>query len=320
MKTIFYDRDGQYYQLTAATPSFEKEDIGESLVWWTIALYALMMVVSIVIYVTVFYRCMRPFYVLIGWLDAYKIGQANRPLVNPTDITEFARLNDVAVRTMRRNEQIYEQQRQFTGNASHELQTPIAICINRMEMLMEDETLSPQQMEAAAKVLDSLGNLQKLNKSMLLLSRIDSGQFPETEKNLSFRSIIDGMIDDYRSIYSYKEITLEYSPEGDFHCDINSQLAATLVANLLKNAFVHSDGGKIIISLSEDCFSISNGPADEPLDAETVFQRFAQGKHRRNESSGLGLAIVKSICGQFGLSVRYGFSGGFHTFSVRKIK
>ncbi len=320
MKTIFYDRDGQYYQLTAATPSFEKEDIGESLVWWTIALYALMMVVSIVIYVTVFYRCMRPFYVLIGWLDAYKIGQANRPLVNPTDITEFARLNDVAVRTMRRNEQIYEQQRQFTGNASHELQTPIAICINRMEMLMEDETLSPQQMEAAAKVLDSLGNLQKLNKSMLLLSRIDSGQFPETEKNLSFRSIIDGMIDDYRSIYSYKEITLEYSPEGDFHCDINSQLAATLVANLLKNAFVHSDGGKIIISLSEDCFSISNGPADEPLDAETVFQRFAQGKHRRNESSGLGLAIVKSICGQFGLSVRYGFSGGFHTFLVRKIK
>ena len=218
------------------------------------------------------------------------------------------------------NQNLAEQQRQFTGNASHELQTPIAICINRMEMLMEDETLSPQQMAAAAKVLDSLGNLQKLNKSMLLLSRIDSGQFPDTEKNLSFRGIIDGMIDDYQSIYSHKGIVLEYPDGDDFHCDINRQLAATLVANLLKNAFVHSDGGKIIISLSEDCFSISNGPADEPLDAETVFQRFAQGKHRRNESSGLGLAIVKSICGQFGLSVRYGFSGGFHTFSVRKIK
>ena len=175
-------------------------------------------------------------------------------------------------------------------------------------------------MEAAAKVLDSLGNLQKLNKSMLLLSRIDSGQFPDTEKNLSFRGIIDGMIDDYQSIYSHKGIVLEYPDGDDFHCDINRQLAATLVANLLKNAFVHSDGGRIIILLSEDCFSISNGPADEPLDADTVFQRFAQGKHRRNESSGLGLAIVKSICDQFGLSVRYSFSGGFHTFSVRKIK
>ncbi len=318
MKTIFYDNTGQYYQLTAATPSFEKDDIGKSLIWWTISLYALMMIVSIIIYVTVFYRCMKPFYVLIGWLDAYKIGQTNRPLENPTDITEFARLNDVAVRTMRRNEQIYEQQRQFTGNASHELQTPIAICINRMEMLMEDDTLTPQQMEAAAKVLESLGNLQKLNKSMLLLSRIDSGQFPETEKNLSLRTIIDGMIDDYKSIYAHKKIEVEYLPGNDFHCDINRQLATTLVANLLKNAFVHGDNGKIIITLSEQAFTISNGPAKEALDADVVFQRFAQGKHRRNESSGLGLAIVKSICEQFNLSVTYRFIGNYHTFTVEK--
>lgn len=318
MKTIFYDSNGQYYQLTAATPSFEKDDISESLIGWTIALYAIMMIVSVVIYVAVFYRCMKPFYVLIDWLDAYKIGQPNQPLDNPTDISEFARLNDVAVRTMRRNEQIYEQQRQFTGNASHELQTPIAICINRMEMLMEDETLQPHQMEAAAKVLDSLGNLQKLNKSMLLLSRIDSGQFPETEHELSFRNIVDSMIDDYRAIYSNKGIKIDYPDEGDFRCDINRHLASMLVANLLKNAFVHSDGGTIRIMLDGNSFSVSNGPATEPLETETIFQRFSQGRHRRNESSGLGLAIVKSICTRFNLTVAYEFSDNFHTFTVKK--
>lgn len=319
MTTVFGDNEGRYYRLTVATPSYEKEDISESLLLWTSILYICLTIATIAIFATVFYRSMRPFYILINWLDNYKIGQQNAPLENPTDIKEFARLNDVATRAMKRNEQLYEQQRQFTGNASHELQTPLAICMNRLEMLMEDENLSPEQMEAMAKVLDSLENIQKLNKSMLLLSKIENGQFPATTKDVSFRGIVDKVIDDYTAIYQHKGMTVDYKPTADFRCDINEQLATTLVTNLLKNAFVHGEPGGIIrIDTCKTSFSVATGIATEPLDGEAVFQRFNQGKHKKKESSGLGLAIVKSICEQFNLKANYYFSEGFHVFTIEK--
>ena len=313
MKTIFYDRDGQYYQLTAATPSFEKEDIGESLVWWTIALYALMMVVSIVIYVTVFYRCMRPFYVLIGWLDAYKIGQANRPLVNPTDITEFARLNDVAVRTMRRNEQIYEQQRQFTGNASHELQTPIAICINRMEMLMEDESLTETQLEELAKVYETLDHITKLNKSLLLISKIENGQYPEST-TIDIGALFKKFLPDYEDVYSYKNISVELKESESLLIQMNDTLATILITNLLKNAFVHNvKGGCIRIEVSQKGFIIGNSAHGEALDSEHIFNRFYQGS-KKEHSTGLGLAIAATICKLYPCELRYSYKENMHFF------
>ena len=65
---------------------------------------------------------------------------------NDTQITEFRKLNEAAIRYVERTEQMFEQQKQFIGNASHEIQTPLAICRNRLEMLMEDDSLSEKQL------------------------------------------------------------------------------------------------------------------------------------------------------------------------------
>lgn len=94
---------------------------------------------------------MRPLYVLLHWLDKYRIGKVNEPLQNNTRVSEFRKLNEAAVRYAERSEQMFEQQKQFIGNASHEMQTPLAICRNRLEMLMEDENLSESQLEELMK-------------------------------------------------------------------------------------------------------------------------------------------------------------------------
>lgn len=315
--TIFKNMEDRYFKLTVATPTFEKEDIREAILYWIVILFCCLVVAVVAINSFVFYRSMRPLYVFLKWLDNYRIGQKNSPLNNPTKITEFRRLNEVGVRTMERNERLYEQQREFTGNASHELQTPLAISINRVEMLMEDETLTPEQLEALAKIHHSLGNIVKLSKSMLLLSRIENGQFPDTT-NVSFSRIVDNVLDDYKAIYSYKDIQVEVVRDGDFECKINEQLASMLVTNLLKNAFVHTEEGTIRISISAGQFAVSNGPSDEALDGESIFHRFNQGKKRKNESTGLGLTIVRSICEQFGLTVNYSFVDSYHTFRIAK--
>ena len=146
--TIFKNMEDRYFKLTVATPTFEKEDIREAILYWIVILFCCLVVAVVAINSFVFYRSMRPLYVFLKWLDNYRIGQKNSPLNNPTKITEFRRLNEVGVRTMERNERLYEQQREFTGNASHELQPPLAIRIYRVEMLMEDEPLTPEQLEA----------------------------------------------------------------------------------------------------------------------------------------------------------------------------
>lgn len=74
-------------------------------------------------------------------------GKENEALNNDTQITEFRKLNDAAVRYAERTEQMFEQQKQFIGNASHEIQTPLAICRNRLEMLMDDDSLSEINLE-----------------------------------------------------------------------------------------------------------------------------------------------------------------------------
>ena len=179
LTTIFKDDENRFYELTVSTPSIEKEDLTAAIRNWMIFLYVALLLVIIVVNVWVFQQSMRPLYVLLHWLDGYRIGSKNKPLENDTQITEFRKLNEAAIRNAERSEQLFEQQKQFIGNASHEIQTPLAICRNRLEMMMEDESLSESQLEELMKTHQTLEHITKLNKSLLLLSKIDNGQFTD---------------------------------------------------------------------------------------------------------------------------------------------
>lgn len=96
---------------------------------------------------------MKPLYVLLEWLDNYRLDSHSKPLENPTRVTEFQTLNEAVLRSMERSEALYEQQKLFIGNASHEMQTPLAICRNRLEMLMEDETLTESSWKSWRKLI-----------------------------------------------------------------------------------------------------------------------------------------------------------------------
>ena len=174
LTTIFKDDENRFYELTVSTPSIEKEDLTAAIRNWMTFLYVALLLVIIVVNVWVFQQSMRPLYVLLHWLDGYRIGSKNKPLENDTQITEFRKLNEAAIRNAERSEQLFEQQKQFIGNASHEIQTPLAICRNRLEMMMEDESLSESQLEELMKTHQTLEHITKLNKSLLLLSKIDN--------------------------------------------------------------------------------------------------------------------------------------------------
>ena len=315
LTTIFKDDGEKFFELTVATPSIEKDDLKDAMAGWMIFLYIALLLTIIVINVWVFYRNMRPLYVLLHWLDKYRIGKGNEPLQNNTRVSEFRKLNEAAVRYAERSEQMFEQQKQFIGNASHEMQTPLAICRNRLEMLMEDENLSESQLEELMKTHQTLEYITKLNKSLLLLSKIDNGQFTDT-KEVDLNVLLRQYLEDYKEVYSYKNIEVSITEQANFHITMNESLAIALLTNLLKNAFVHNvDEGHIRIIITKHSITFRNSGEKQPLDETHIFERFYQG-HKKEGSTGLGLAITDSICRLQQLNLRYYFEQGEHCFEI----
>lgn len=317
LTTIFRDGQGKYHQLTVSTPSIEKEDLKKSIQLWIIFLYVALLLCIILVSIWVFYRNMRPLYILLHWMDEYQTGKNNTPLRNNTKITEFQKLNNAVVRYTERTEQIFEQQKQFIGNASHEIQTPLAICRNRLEMLMEDDSLSEKQLEELIKTHQTLEYITKLNKSLLLLTKIDNKQFSDT-KNLELNTHLKQYIEDYKEVYQYKNIQVNIEETGHFYINMNESLATVLLTNLLKNAFVHNiDEGIIQIIITTDSIIFKNTGIKHPLDREHIFERFYQG-NKKEGSTGLGLAIVDSICQLQHLKLQYSFEEEKHCFKISK--
>lgn len=315
LRTIFKDKHRQYYELTVNTPTIEKHDLQEAILNWMLLLYFSLLLLIILVNTWVYYRSMRPLHVLLKWMKQYTVGKSQGPPDLQTNITEFRKLNEAAVQTHRRNQAIYEQQKQFIGNASHELQTPLAICQNRLEMLAESESLSEERLAEIAKIQQTLTYIIRLNKSLLFLFKIENNQFQES-RDICLNELIGSQLEDYREVFDYKNIRVEVHQSAILTVHMNSTLATALITNLLKNAFVHNrPQGEIDIEIRSDHFSISNTGQPEALDSSRIFLRFYQGKHSGEGSSGLGLSVAESICKLYRLRIRYDYTG-MHCFRI----
>lgn len=314
--TIFRTEDERYMELVVYTPTIEKLDLLRAILGWIIFLYVLLLLIILSINIWVFRKNMKPLYVLLKWLDTSQLGKKNEPLENTTKITEFRKLNAATMAFAERGEKLFEQQKTFIGNASHEMQTPLAICRNRLEMLMEDETLTEHQLNELIKTHQTLENLTRMNHSLLLLCKIENGQFVDT-RSVCLNDILAHYLDDYKEVYAYRNITVTVTTDSSFCVEMNDSLVSVLVTNLLKNSFVHNiDGGFIYIKITANTFEISN-TGEKPLDRERIFERFYQGQ-KKEGSTGLGLALVDSICKANHLKIDYTYVENRHIFTISK--
>lgn len=317
LTSIFQTADGKYWQLKVIIPTFEKEDFRQAIVNWMLCLYILMMIVLVSIIIWKYNKHMRPLYKVLHWLEAYQVGRKNPPLDNPTKVEEFIQLNETAQAFVQRSEAVFEQQKVFIGNVSHEMQTPLAISLNRLEMLMDDDALTERQLAELIKTHQTLTHLTRLNKSLLLLFKIDNNQFIE-ETTVSFRQLVEKYLDDYKEVYAHKHIQVTCQVVSDFTVQMNDMLANMLITNLLKNAFVHNvESGMLRIEIQKEYFSIQNSGVSTPLDSVKIFQRFYQ--QQKNEgNTGLGLAIADAVCKHSALALEYIYHIGVHEFRISR--
>ena len=287
LKTAFRGQDKKFYELTIMISTLEQDDMIEAILWSIVILYVTLLICILIISEVVFRKSLTPFYKLLNWLNQFTLGGKNLPLDNPTKIKEFRQLNETILKMTRRNEEMYSQQKQFIENASHELQTPLAICRNKLELLAERPDCTEGQLEEIEDIHRNLGRIVKLNKSLLLLSRIENGQFHET-KEVEFNPIIKELVEDFQEIYEHKNLHVEV--EENAVCKV--------------------------IRIQSTGITFTNSTDRGTLDQSRLFTRFYQADNKKSDSTGLGLAIVQSIVHLYHFHISYSFDGK-HRFDLQ---
>ena len=308
-----FQQNGEYYKLKVITSMVEEDDLIEDLLYSLLWLYLGLIISIIILNNIVLKKVWNPFYKLITELKNFNIEKDENIKVQDTSIEEFNLLNKQIQVLLQKSRDSFTGQKQFIENASHELQTPLAISINKLELYIENNNLSESELVQIAPVLNNLERLTRFNKSLLLLSKIENRQFL-SEQKLSINSIIQDLVEDFSDFASHKEIELTIDVNGTIDFKMNKDLAIILFTNLIKNAIVHGKSEHLInIEIDKQEVKISNFSNSGALKKEKLFTRFY--KISNKNSNGLGLAISKAIADEYDLELEYYFDVK-HIFKV----
>ncbi|WP_276877823.1 sensor histidine kinase [Chryseobacterium joostei] len=256
----------------------------------------------------------KPFRNTLDRLKTFNLNSQNKMEFPSSDTTEFEELNQALHKLIERNISIYKTQKEFTENASHELQTPLAIIKNKLDLLLQDQDLTERQYSIAEDMNKALTRSSRINKNLLLLAKIDNNQFDNSEV-ISFDHLLHQSIDLLQEHFEQKNISVEDKINSDIKVNGNSSLTEIMINNLIINAIRHtSPGGSIFIQLTDSSFEVSNS-GTEKLDTDLLFKRFSK-LSANNNGSGLGLSIIQEICKFHHWTVNYKFENGYHIFSV----
>ncbi|WP_018341795.1 sensor histidine kinase [Cytophaga aurantiaca] len=312
LKTVFTINHTDYYELNILSSMVEEDDLIEDLFYSLIWLYAILLVSIFLVNTFLLRKIWKPFYDLLNQLENFNLSSSNfQPL--KTNVHEFKLLNNSVSDLLKKNIELYTSQKQFIENASHELQTPLAISINKLELLAEKNELTETDLYMVASVIENLQRLTRLNKSLLLLSKIENKQFSD-EETVSVNEIVNRLAEDFSDLASFKNISIEVVQHAELSVKMNKDLADVLLGNLIKNAVVHnSSNGYVKIILEQDSVLIENS-GDQTLDAQHIFKRFYKNAAEKN-TTGLGLAIVKTVADKYGFEITYSYNDK-HCFRI----
>lgn len=314
LESVFKNNE-EYYKITVLTSMVEEDDQIHNLLKYTIILYAIL-IISILILNNFFLRKVwKPFYKILDQLKGYQLEKKEPIRYKATKIEEFALLNESIEKLLSRAQHSYSKQKQFIENASHELQTPLAIAINKLELLFEKETLTDTQAEQVQQALENLERLTRLNRSLILISKIENNQFP-TQEHVDLKAVIEQIILDFSDMAIHKNLRLILDAEPVTIKNTNPDLIYILFSNLIKNTISHGEPDSTVsMSLTSKNFSIRNHSSMDSLEDKAIFERFKKIGNNAN-STGLGLSIAKSIADKFGFSLDYNFQNDQHIFTV----
>ncbi|MBK8601358.1 MAG: HAMP domain-containing histidine kinase [Flavobacterium sp.] len=257
----------------------------------------------------------KPFYETLQQIEKFEIDKNSILKLNISDIEEFSRLNHSINNLIERNTSIYKSQREFIENAAHELQTPIAIFKGKLENILQRKDLNSEQFKLIDDLNNTTSRLVKLNKNLLVLSKIDSNSYHEIEK-IKLSEIINNQLSFFSEQALSKKISISTELSDEVVVNSNHFLAEMLISNLFLNTINHNElNGQIIVKLNNNSLSFSNTGILLQLQTEKMFERFSK-SNPSSQGNGLGLSIIKKIVDTNHWRINYHFANRMHTFEI----
>lgn len=301
--------------ITLSKSLIETDDIIETIFLSLFLIFVFMIFALMVLNSLTTRRIWQPFQVILNHIENFNFqsGKGYKPV--STDIKEFNNLNDkLSVMTKKLTED-YFTLKEFSENASHEMQTPLAIIQTKLELLFQQNNISEENIKVLQSVYQATNRLSRLHKELNLLTRIENKEFSE-QQTISFKTIIEDQLENFSDIIEIKKLKFNKDIQFDYTFTGNKYLIETMISNLLSNAIQHNiKNGWIRIRLTKEKFTISNSGEKPDVATETLFKRFKKSK-QSTDSSGLGLAIVKQICILHNLNIKYTFKENEHTLII----
>lgn len=313
--TSYVTVNHENYQIKIWRSTLEFDELLEGIFTSLIILLLLLFMMYLIINFWISKLLWKPFYHTVAHVKNFRANDNTIPEFDKTSIVEFETLN-ASIQTMMSKMIVdYNSQKKFTENASHEIQTPLAVIKSKIDLLIQSENLTEKEVKLISSIDEATSKLIRLNKSLLLLTKIENKQFKFTEK-ISVEKTVNNSINLFDAFIENQKISIQQTTAHDFLINMNPDLCLILMDNLLQNAIRHNyPGGQINIHIDNNSLSICNTGQDKPLEIGVLFERF-QKKSNLQESMGLGLSISHEIAEISGLALKYSFINEQHCFSL----
>ena len=307
--------EGNPYTYSARINLVEKEDLMKSIAILFLVIISLLLVGLFVITKRLSINLWKPFYETLNQIEKFEIDKSNHPKFTETNIEEFNRLNNSIEKLITKNTSIYHSQREFIENAAHELQTPLAVFQAKIDTLIQNADFTQEQYKMLSSLNDSVSRLNRLNKNLLLLSKMENDIYNE-KQTINLKEAIEKHFDFFTEQAKAKNLIIKTEMNEAVAVKSNPVLAEILISNLFLNAIRHNvSDGQVLVTLSNHSLTFSNTGQSQTLVADKLFNRFSK-SNPSEQGNGLGLAIIKKIADQNNWKISYSFANNFHSFSV----
>ncbi|MFM9944079.1 MAG: sensor histidine kinase [Bacteroidia bacterium] len=307
--------EGNPYTYSARINLVEKEDLMKSIAILFLVIISLLLIGLFVITKRLSINLWKPFYETLNQIEKFEIDKSNHPKFTETNIEEFNRLNNSIEKLITKNTSIYHSQREFIENAAHELQTPLAVFQAKIDTLIQNADFTQEQYKMLSSLNDSVSRLNRLNKNLLLLSKMENDIYNE-KQTINLKEAIEKHFDFFTEQAKAKNLIIKTEMNEAVAVKSNPVLAEILISNLFLNAIRHNvSDGKVLVTLSNHSLTFSNTGQSQTLVADKLFNRFSK-SNPSEQGNGLGLAIIKKIADLNNWKISYSFANNFHSFSV----
>jgi len=305
--------NGKFYKATVTKSEMEVEYLVGLIVLTTGIIVLLLFLILFIANRLLLRKIWKPFYELLQSIKQFNLLNKKYTGNVHTNIDEFRDLDNAVNLMTSTIIKDYETLKNFSDNASHEMQTPLAVINSKLDLLIQEPNLGNEQVRQVQAMYDAVGRLTRLNQSLLLLTKIENNQFTKAE-SIRLDLLIKEKLLQLEDLAATKHLKMD-TVLDEVTVKMDDYLADILLNNLFNNAIRHNiEDGLIKIELYIGRLIVSNtGPAFN-FNASHIFDRFKKADH--SEGIGLGLAIVKQICDNYQFRISYNFQDQFHVFTI----